>query len=206
MANRRGYFERDSRGRERVIIERRPSRRRSGSGSHARHRSTNDRELLIEAQEREALLTASIQQLSAENQQLRRELSLAQRDQWTLQNLQAEHHRCHNLRAQLQEQGNVLRRLELKLEVEQDKTEELRGRIRRGSSAEATGYRQRYEEKAAEVELLRRRMAEQEELVRMRLAEQDELMRLSQVRLEDKGRLVNYLRGVLADYGIRVTR
>ena len=74
------------------------------------------------------------------------------------------------------------------------KNEELKERYRlmkRGSREE--DYRQRYEEKLAEVELLRRR-----------LVDRDERLVLAETRISDKNRTIVYLKNYLRTHGFRV--
>lgn len=181
-------IERDGRGRERLV---RTSSNREG-GSHGRARST--RELLNEAEERE-------QRLNDEILSLQTRLSYAQRDSWQYQNIANEHQHCRNLRAQLDAQVREVRRLEDLLADEEDvsarlrhKYEELKEKyrnMRRGNREEE--YKLAYEEKLAEVELLRRR-----------LAEKDELLALGETRIADKNRTIVYLKNYLRSRGFHV--
>jgi hypothetical protein len=184
MASKRGFIvERDRHGRERIVLAR--------SSSHNRR---SNRELLNEAEEREQVLIA-------ENQALRTQLSFAQNAEWNLRNLRVEHQRladehyhCRNLRAQLETQVREVRRIEDKLEDEEDKSERLGEKIRlmkRGSVDQ--GYRVRYEEKVREVELLRQR-----------LLERDGQLRIADTRLADKNTTVLYLKNFLRERGFRV--
>jgi len=190
MANRRGFFERDRHGRERVVLTRSGSRHRS----HSHQRLSTTHELLNEAEERESILIA-------ENQSLRTQLSFAQANEWGLRDLQEEnrrlrdeHHGCRNMRAQLEAQVREVRRVEDKLEDAEVNNERFQEKIRllkRGRAPE--GWRERYEEKVREVEILRRR-----------LLDKDEVVRLRDLSLLERNRTVAYLRGVLREYGIRV--
>lgn len=188
MANREYTIERDRWGRERLV---RTASNREG-GSHGRARST--RELLNEAEEREQLLNGEILSLQTR-------LSYAQRDNWQYQNIVNEHQHCRNLRGQLEAQVREVRRLEDLLADEEDttaglkhKNEELREKYRlmkRGSREEE--FKLRYEEKLAEVEVLRRR-----------LAEKDELLALAETRITDKNRTIVYLKNYLRNHGFHV--
>ena len=87
-----------------------------------------------------------------------------------------------------------VRRIEDKLEDEEDRNERLEEKIRlmkRGSGEQ--GYRTQYEEKVREVELLRQR-----------LSERDGQLRVSDTRLADKNRTVLYLKNFLRERGFRV--
>jgi hypothetical protein len=181
-------IERDGRGRERLV---RTSSHREG-GSHSRARST--RELLNEAEEREEVLNGEILSLQTR-------LSYAQRDNWQYQNIVNEHQHCRNIRAQLDAQVREVRRLEDLLADEEDtsarlrhKNEELKEKYRdlRSRNREEE-YKLRYEEKLAEVEVLRRR-----------LAEKDELLALGETRIADKNRTIVYLKNYLRTHGFHV--
>ena len=178
MAKKRAFVERNSRGKERIVLTRSSSLGRPST-----------RELLHEAEARE-------QDLIAQNQDLRARLSFAQKAEWTLQNVRLEHQRlaeehyhCRHLRAQLEAQVREVRRIEDKLEDEEYRSEKLEEKIRllkRGRGGH--DYRQRYEQKVQEVELLRRRLSESE--------------RLSETRLADKNRIILYLKNILRAHGI----
>ena len=189
MANNREYrIERDGRGRERLV---RSSSYREG-GSHGRARSA--RELLNEAEER-------IETLNGEILSLQTRLSYAQRDNWQFQNIVNEHQQCRNTRAQLDAQVREVRRLEDLLADEEDasarlrhKNEELKEKYRlmkRGNREDE--FRLRYEEKLAEVEVLRRR-----------LAEKDQLLGVEETRIADKDRTIVYLKDYLRRHGFHV--
>ena len=189
MADRDYRIERDGRGRERLV---RSTSHRGHGGSHGRGQST--RELLNEAEEREQILNGEIAALQTR-------LSYAQRDLWQYQTAATEHQQCRNIRAQLDAQIREVRRLEDRLADEEDinarlrgKNEELKERYRlmkRGSREE--DYRQRYEEKLAEVELLRRR-----------LIDRDEKLALAETRISDKNRTIAYLKNYLRTHGFHV--
>lgn len=188
MANREYRIERDGRGRERLV---RSSSHREG-GSHGRGRSA--RELLNDAEER-------IEVLNGEILSLQTRLSYAQRDNWQYQNIVNEHQQCRHLRGQLDAQVREVRRLEDLLADEEDtnaklrhKYEELKEKYRlvRRSSREEE-YKLRYEEKLAEVEVLRRR-----------LAEKDELLALEETRIGEKNRTIAYLKDYLRRHGFHV--
>ena len=188
MANTRTYVERDSRGRERLVVSRGNSRRRSSS----QRRST--RELLNDAEEREQVLIAQVQSLQTR-------LSFAERNEWQYQNLRREHqnlvnehYQCRNVRAQMEAQVREVSRVEDLLADEEDKNEELKEKIRllkRGSGHD--GYRARFQEKVEEVELLRQRIAERENLIR-----------LAETRVAEKNRTILYLKNYLRTHGFRV--
>jgi len=189
MANNREYrIERDGRGRERLV---RSSSHREG-GSHGRGR--NARELLSDAEEQ-------IETLNGEILSLQTRLSYAQRDNWQYQNIVNEHQQCRNIRAQLDAQVREVRRLEDLLADEEDtsarlrhKNEELKEKYRlmkRGSREEE--FKLRYEEKLAEVEVLRRR-----------LAERDEMLALAETRIANKNRTILYLKNYLRSHGFNV--
>ncbi|KAN0119685.1 hypothetical protein V8E51_001893 [Hyaloscypha variabilis] len=189
MANNREYrIERDGRGRERLV---RSSSHREG-GSHGRGR--NARELLSDAEEQ-------IETLNGEILSLQTRLSYAQRDNWQYQNIVNEHQQCRNIRAQLDAQVREVRRLEDLLADEEDtsarlrhKNEELKEKYRlmkRGSREEE--FKLRYEEKLAEVEVLRRR-----------LVEKDELLGVEETRIAEKNRTIVYLKDYLRRHGFHV--
>ncbi|KAL2069864.1 hypothetical protein VTL71DRAFT_14543 [Oculimacula yallundae] len=201
MSSRRPYIvERDSRGRERLVLQRSSSH----SHSHPHRRSssygdtqTTTQELLDEASSREALLAAEVSSLQTR-------LSIAQRDQWHLQNLRGEHQRvvnehyqCRNLGAQLDAQVREVRRLEELLTEEEERNEKLVRReekleekvrlLKRGSGE---GYQRRYEEKLQEVEMLR-----------VRLLEKDEVIRLAEMRIVDRNEKIVGYKNWLRNHG-----
>lgn len=195
MSTRRGYIERDSRGRERLVLGRTSSHRRSSS-----YGTKTTQELLDEAEAREQVLISEISSLQTR-------LSEAQRDQWHLQNLRAEHQRvvnehyqCRNMRAQLEAQVREVARYDDLLANEEDKSERLHHKnekleekirlLKRGSGE---NYRARYEEKLVEVEMLRTRMVEK-----------DEMLRLAETRLTEKNSTIVYLKNYLRTHGFRV--
>ena len=200
MVDARGYVERDSRGRQRLVIPRSSSHHRSSSRGR---RST--RELLNEAEEREQTLIAQVQSLQTR-------LSFAERNEWQHQNLRRDHHTLvnehHHTHAQLEAQVREVSRLE-DLLVDQEaeyarltrKNEKLEDKIhalRRESGHES--YRARFEEKVMEVELLRRRLEERDEAIRLR----DEAARLAETRLTEKNNTIVYLKSFLRTQGFRV--
>jgi hypothetical protein len=188
MPSRDYTIERDGRGRERIV---RTSSNRE-RGSHGRARSM--RELLNDAEERE-------EELKGEVLSLQTRLSYAQRDNWQYQNLVNEHRHCRNLRGELETQVREVRRLEDLLADEEDttarlkrKNEELKEKnrlMKRGNREEE--FRSRYEEKLAEVEVLRRR-----------LAERDEMLALAETRIANKNRTILYLKNYLRSHGFNV--
>ncbi len=202
------YIERDGRGRERLVI---PKRSRSQS-----HHRKSDRELLNESEEIEV-------SLGVELAAMQNRLSMAQRDQWEYQNLREQHQRlihehqnCRNLHAQLDAQVREVRRIEDLLADEEDKSERLHHRVQelkdkveelkekirlmRRTSGEFEVYRARYEEKAVEVEVLRRSLAERDR----RIIEQDEHIRLADIRVQEKNSTILYLKNYLTRHGFRV--
>ncbi|KAG4432469.1 hypothetical protein IFR05_012059 [Cadophora sp. M221] len=201
MSTRRPYIERDSRGRERLVL--------SGGRSPSHHRRTSSNgeptthQLLVEAESREQTLISEVSSLQTR-------LSMAQRDQWHLQNLRTEHQRvvnehyqCRNVGAQLDAQVREVRRVEdllgeeeernAKLEHKNEKLEEKIRMLKRGSAGAAEGYQRRYEEKLLEVEVLRQRVLER-----------DELVRLAETRIAEKNRTIVYLKNYLRTHGFRV--
>lgn len=201
MPHRTVYLERDARGRERVVI---PRLERSRS-----HDRKSDRELLIESEEREAALSIEISALQ-------NRLSYAQRDQWQLEQLRAEHQRlihahnnCRNTHAQLDAQVREVRRIEDLLADEVDKVERLRQKVEdlkerirliKRTSGEFEAYRARYEEKALEVEVLKQRLVEKDQ----RIIERDEQVRLAEARVADKNSTILFLKNYLRTHGFRV--
>jgi chromosome segregation ATPase len=166
MANRSGYFERDRRGRERVVIT---DRRRSSSQTRL-----STRELLNAAEEREKVLIAR-------NANLQTRLSWSQANEYTIRNehqtLVNEHYQCRHLRAQIQTQSDAIKRLEERLEAEQDKTERLEERNRLLLRTSHESYRQRYEEKCREVASLKAGNRDRDELILLndtRIAKRDQ--------------------------------
>jgi hypothetical protein len=169
----------------------RSSSHREG-GSHGRGR--NVRELLSDAEEQ-------IETLNGEILSLQTRLSYAQRDNWQYQNIVNEHQQCRNIRAQLDAQVREVRRLEDLLADEEDtsarlrhKNEELKEKYRlmkRGNREEE--FKLRYEEKLAEVEVLRRR-----------LVEKDELLGVEETRIAEKNRTIVYLKDYLRRHGFHV--
>jgi DNA repair ATPase RecN len=176
MPSKKAYVERDRRGRERIVIERRSSSKATTA------------ELLEAAEEREAILRA-------ENNALRTRLSVADRDSWEFRNLTAEyqhlineHQQCTYLRGQLEAQIRETRRVEDDLDDEKDKVDKLTEKLRRTKS-----YKQKYEEKWSEAEILKRRVLER-----------DDVIRLAETRIEDKNKLILYLKNYLRRHGFHV--
>jgi hypothetical protein len=177
----KAYVERDRYGRERVVIERRGSS------------SKTTAELLDAAEEREALLIA-------ENNALRTRLSVADRDSWEFRNLTAEyqrlayeHQQCRYLRAQLDAQVRETRRVEDKLDDEKAVADKLKDKVRLAKRFSHDAYRELYEEKCREVELLKRRVLER-----------DDTIRLDEARIADKNKTILFLKNYLRDHGFRV--
>ncbi|KAI9054481.1 hypothetical protein LZ554_001639 [Drepanopeziza brunnea f. sp. 'monogermtubi'] len=193
MYHRRGYVERDSRGRERLFIGQPSSRYRSSSYGHE-----TTQELLDEAEAREQDLTSQVSSLQAR-------LSVAQRDQWHLQNLRTEHQRvvnehyqCRNMRAQLDAQVRGIARIDNLLAHEEDKSERLHRKnekleetIRLLKRGGGESYRARYEEKLLEVELLRTRMVEK-----------GDQLRLAETRIAEKNSTISKPKNFLRAHGL----
>jgi chromosome segregation ATPase len=186
MANRDYRIERDSRGRERLV---RSSSHREG-GFHGRGKTT--RELLNEAEEREQVLNGEV--LSLQTQ-----LSYAQRDNWQLQTIVNEHQQCRHIRAQLDAQVREVGRLEDLLADEDEDTGRLRRKYEdlkekyRVTKSKEEEYRLLCTEKVAEVEVLRRR-----------LADQVDLARLQETRITERNRTIAYLKNYLRTHGFHV--
>jgi predicted nucleic acid-binding Zn-ribbon protein len=185
--NKRGlYIERDRHGRERLVML--PS---------------NDRGIrvqLAEVEERARVLTEEIGRL-------RTSLSSEQRNAWTMhrdkERLQVENG---NLYHEIDNEKNRARKLEDLLDAEEKRAERLEEKIRlmkRGIThhgEQSDGYRRRYEEKVAEVELLRVRLRERDDLIRLnedRLIEKDK----SLIR---KNETIAYFKSFLRSEGFRV--
>jgi hypothetical protein len=125
-----------------------------------------------------------------------------------------EHCQCRDLRAQLQIQTGENRRLEGLIEAEKHEKEALEEKVRLLKRTSLEGYRQRYEEKARELEVLRRQMQEAEELKRLdtlklveksqTILELKERRRLDAIRLEEKTQLISDLKEHLRRLGYRV--
>jgi iron-sulfur cluster repair protein YtfE (RIC family) len=171
------FVERDRHGRDRFVVEKRGSSSRSSTA-----------ELLEAAEQREAILIA-------ENGGLRTRLSVAERDSWEFRNLTAEyqhlvneHHQCRYLRAQLEAQVRETRRVEDKLDDEKDRVDKLTEMLNRMKS-----YKEKYEEKWKEVEILKRR-----------ILERDDMIRLAETRIEDKNKVIIYLKSYLRRHGFHV--
>ncbi|RFU25004.1 hypothetical protein B7463_g11337, partial [Scytalidium lignicola] len=189
MSFRRGFWERDRHGGERIIIR---ARQRRSSGSSLNHRE-NLRDLITDAEEREAALLAKNERLENDMRRIRRELSILQHSEWeqrgilaNYQTLRQEHGRCGDLRRQLDHKEAELLRISRKLEKEEDKVEKLEERIR--LLRRSSGYigRDQYEEKVREVELLRTRIRDKDKTI------------------EEKEERVLYLTGYLRNLGYRV--
>ncbi|KAH6667591.1 hypothetical protein B0J14DRAFT_182338 [Halenospora varia] len=224
MANKRGsggaYIERDRHGRERLVLRRSTSRGRSSE------RDTTSREL-IDAEERYEALQIEVGRLQTR-------LSFEQRNVWNLQqenqrlaNIANEHHHCGRVRAELEHEIGEKHRVEDDLDDLEKKFEKLeekyrlmkRGLVHKRDDVE--GYRQFYEEKVREVEILRARLAEADEVTRLhegRIAEKDRtLLRRNQLITEKdtviaekdadlahKDTAIAYLKGYLRTHGFHV--
>lgn len=189
MAFRRSYVERDRHGGERIVI--RTRQRRSSTTSLNRE---SLRELLSEAEDREAALLAANERLENDIRRLRRELSAVQESEWeqramlvNYQALRQEHSRCGDVRRQLEHKQAELHRVSRKLEKEEEKVEKLEERVR--LLRRSSGYisREQHEEKVQEVELLRARLRERDDTIL------------------GKDRRILYLTGYLRSLGYRVT-
>lgn len=183
MAGRRAYVERDRRGRERIVVT--PER-------------SSTRELLNAAEERERELTSENESLRTRNSFLQSQLWEHQREHQRLrvqhQALVDEHYQCRHFRGQLNAQVNAVKDLEDKLEAEEHRTRRLEQRVRmlqRGSSDQS--LRARFEEALAEAETLRERL----------LTTNASLRNVSAL-LQEKDRVILYLKGYLARLGYRV--
>lgn len=188
MSRRNGYWERDSRGHERVVII-----NRGRSSSH----SKSTRELLQEAEEREQALMSQIASLHTR-------LSFSERKEWNLRQehvaLVHEHQSCRPLRTQLNAHINDAQRLHGILLVEEDKNEKLKDKIKTLEEKirllkrnVVPDYRGRYETAMKDLDLLTQRIGEKN----------DEL-RLKDLRIEEKGRTIVYLKDYLQRLGYTV--
>jgi chromosome segregation ATPase len=182
MMAKKVYIERNRKGRDRVVIERGSSSSRSGVA-----------ELIEEAEQREASLTA-------ENYTLRTRLSVAERDSWEFRNLTAEyqhlvneHQQCRYLRTQLEAQVRETRMVEDELDNERDLVNKLKNKVNSMKKASRDSYSEKYKEKWQEVEVLKQG-----------ILERDELLRLAQTRIEDKNKIIHYLKKYLREHGFRV--
>jgi predicted RNase H-like nuclease (RuvC/YqgF family) len=167
MANRAVYVERDRHGRQCWV-------RTSDRLSPSRNRLST-RELLDAAEEREMELIAGNQALQERLNRSRANEDYLRKEYHDLAN---DHHQCRNLRAQLDAQLDENRRLRQKLQDSKDENGELKEEIRllKRSSRD---YRQRYEEKVKDVDILRTRLLESEGLLHsnnVRLAEKDKII------------------------------
>jgi regulator of replication initiation timing len=205
MATRRTFFERDGRGRERVVV-RRVSRGRSVS--RGCQSASELREALYETEERKRIL-------EIENNDLRDQLSYAEHAQYEFQKLKTEHHSCRNLQAQLDAQYRAARTLKDTLYDErednkklQHKNEKLEEKLRLMKRGSGESYRTRYEEAVldaeayrAEVESLRRTMVLKDDLVRARDAD----LRLAATRIANRDNTIGELKACLKNLGLRFT-
>ena len=205
MPHKTAYIERDSRGRERLVI---PRRSHSHGRTHS-HGRKSDRELLNESEEREAAL--GVELAAVQNR-----LSMAERDKWenrTLteqhQRLLHDHHQCHNLHAQLDAQVREVRRIEDVLADEEYKSERLhqrvqkleekiddlkeKNRVLKRTSGDYEVWRLRYDEKAVEADVLR-----------LQLTERDEQIRRADLRIQEKNSTISLLKDYLRQHGFRV--
>lgn len=200
----RTYIERDSRGRERLVVSRAGSRRRSSSQGRVPLR-----DLLEEAEARQEALAAEVRSLQIQ-------LSEAKRSEWHLQNLRIEHQKvvnehygCRRMEAQLEGQVREVRKVDTLLAQEEDrnrqlvhKNERLEEKIRlmKRGSREGEGLREGYEQKLLEVEILRQRLVERDSEIRDR----DDTIRLAETRIREKNSRIVYLTNFLRTKGFRV--
>ena len=203
MAARRVTVERDSRGRERIVL-RPASRARSRSQGH-----------LCSVQEREDALTAEIASL-------RDQLSFAKMDSYELQKLQAEHYQCRANQAQLEARirGFTLLKDDLAEEREDNKKlnrkiEKLEEKIRLMKRGSGESFRTKYEDASLDAETY----AIECEQLRLRIAEQNEelLQRRNDIRvletrlieknttIVERNSTIDYLKHFLSIEGYRVT-
>jgi predicted RNase H-like nuclease (RuvC/YqgF family) len=137
--------------------------------------------------------------LIEENERLRTRLSFAEeRAHNAGQQYQTVAHDSRNQRAQIQALENELRRMQDKFEDEQDKVERLEERIRlmKRTSHDGAGYRQRYEDKAAEADALRRAVQDQDGVIRVQQAKIDSRDGLITKRNRQLLYMKEYLRGL----------
>lgn len=185
MSYGRAFVERDRRGRERVVVER-------------NHRSSScqpsNRELINELEDRNAALETDIRVLQYQ-------LSMAQAQAWESRNaaaqyrqLQNEHYRCRNVRAQLAATEREVQRLDEKLDYTEDSLKKLTDKIRhyKRRSDDGEAYRSRLQEALEEAGRLRRQLVEKER----------DLQHATRRNLE-KTQVIDTLRGILRDYGLR---
>ncbi|KUJ22933.1 uncharacterized protein LY89DRAFT_161057 [Mollisia scopiformis] len=200
----RTYIERDSRGRERLVLSRTGSYRRSSSQGRIPLR-----DLLDEAEVREEALTAEVRSLQLQ-------LSESKRSEWHLQNLRIEHQKvvnehygCRHMQAQLEAQGREVRKVEALLAQEEDRNDKLMNknerleekiRLMKRGSREGEGLREGYEQKVLEVEVLRQRLVERDVEIRDAAVR----LRLAETRLVDKNETIIYLKDYLRSKGFRV--
>ncbi|KAH6705320.1 hypothetical protein BKA61DRAFT_493237 [Leptodontidium sp. MPI-SDFR-AT-0119] len=199
VRGRRTYIERDSQGRERLVLGRVP--RLTQRNLTRDYTPTSSADLLEDAENREQTLVAEISSLRAQ-------LSMAQRDQWHLQNLRTEHervvnehHQCRDSRAQLETQVREVKRMEdmlmdeeernAKLELMKEMLEEKVRLFKRAGSGE--GWQRRYEEKLLEVEVLRQR-----------IVEKDDVLKLAETRILERNSTIVYLKNYLRTHGFRI--
>ena len=186
MSRRRGYWERDSSGHERVVIV---NHRRSSS------QTRSPRELLEESESREQALIAQVSSLSTR-------LSYSERNEWALRQqhtaLVHEHQTCRTLRGENDARAGHIRRLDEKLTIEEDRNSTLREKIRSLERevrslkrSVVPDYKDRYDTAMSDLDL-----------VTQRLVEKNEELRLKDLRIEEKGRTIAYLRDFCAQRGL----
>lgn len=186
MSRRRGYWERDSHGHERVVIV---NHRRSSSPTRS------PRELLQEAEAREQSLITQVSSLTTR-------LSYSERNEWALRQQHAqlvhEHQNCRNIRAENDARANQIRTLDAQLTNEEDRNQALKDKIRSLEKdvkslkrAIVPDYKDRYDTAMRDLDL-----------VTEKLVEKNEELRLKDVRIDEKGRTIAYLRDYCAQRGL----
>lgn len=187
---RKGFFERDGRGRERIVIV-------NGGRGRASSHGKSTKELLDEAEEREQALISQVSSLSTR-------LSLAERNEWAIrqqhQTLVHEHHQCRNMRVQLEAQRNEVRRVDDLLADEEDKSEKykakvekLEEKIRLLKRGVVEDYKGRYENAMKDLDLLTQR-----------LGDKNDELRVADTRIAEKNRTILFLKDYLQQLGYRV--
>lgn len=188
------YVERGPNGRNRFVIPR--GRRHSGSSEHDSYTPN----------ERFSAAQGRMEALEIQIGQLQNRLSFEQSNNWTArrenERLAAENY---NLQAQLEDERQEVKRWEdmlFDLEKKHEKLEDKYKHLKRESRSRSEGsdYRNAYEEKATEVEMLRDRLAERDDLIRLeetRISEKDHLLR-------KKAETIAYFKDYLRTHGFRV--
>ena len=131
-------------------------------------------------------------------------LSYSERNEWALRQqhtaLVHEHAGCRQVRAQNEAQANEIRRLDGLLLIEEDKTSNLKDKIkgleekvRMLKRSVVPDYKDRYDTAMRDLDLLTQR-----------LVEKNEELRLKDLRIDEKGRTIAYLRDYLQQRGYSV--